>query len=554
MPEIKDLNGGTPDDSPDESVLLPTQTPAGGSGSAKPVPKWAVGGTKVEVGAGTVAAPQVLAQQDNQKTYTNEGVGEKAVFTLPSAAAAPSGTTNRLAYRFAVLDPLGIRVAAQAGQTIRHESIESVSGGYIESGDVGSVVALRAVADTEWVVTEFEGLWDVELAASVEFLSRQAVDPRRCDLRISLDAVDPLGVGSSSTLHVVEYVGDTIALEDATGRFRYHHLPNGTLSLSVAGLSQYRTYDLFIYDDGGTPTLEAVPFLSIPLAADKTGWGAPLLVADTGNLKNGSVVSVEDDTGEAGWGTAEALVADTSFYVRTETKTYDDTYDFLVANNARVYSGVDRTAALVSSPAGLVKAGEQHKRYLGTFRTGQGPTVNMTVDSSFATPTVTPEVGLINEYNRLPFGVYARDIDFDGIDQFVIADLPGINPLFYTESGDGLVTAYALILLLTDGDRTIRVRTSATAKANGAAERVFGVRALRGGWTADNATVAFANTELGPDVPVAQLVAEAVARNAVLGGGELETTDCLATVVTQTDPSFPWPLASFAQLSLEMDV
>lgn len=98
-----------------------------------------------------IGATNLLASQSGAM-FTNTGAVAVVPLTLPVAALG-------LVYGFAVTDIDGIRVIAQAGQTIRVGATVSAAGGRIDATAIGSVVWLSAVSLTEWYAWGREGVW-----------------------------------------------------------------------------------------------------------------------------------------------------------------------------------------------------------------------------------------------------------------------------------------------------------------------------------------------------------------------------------------------------------
>jgi hypothetical protein len=86
--------------------------------------------------------------------YSNSGATSVSTFVLPAAAAG-------LRYGFVVRSSSGLRVTAQAGDTIGIGMNVSASGGRVDSVVVGSALYLLCINGTEWVATSDVGEWTV---------------------------------------------------------------------------------------------------------------------------------------------------------------------------------------------------------------------------------------------------------------------------------------------------------------------------------------------------------------------------------------------------------
>ncbi len=113
----------------------------------------------VEANTAVAASPNILTATESYKVLTNEGVGAKNYHTLPALGSlADSGGQ---VFTFVVQDANGIRVVANAGDTIRIAASVSAGGGLIECATVGNSVTVAAINGTEWVATSVVGTWTV---------------------------------------------------------------------------------------------------------------------------------------------------------------------------------------------------------------------------------------------------------------------------------------------------------------------------------------------------------------------------------------------------------
>lgn len=103
-------------------------------------------------GTATVGSPRALTALESGKVFTNEGALAKVGFTLPTAAAG-------LVFTFIVQDTDGIRVVANAGDTIGKVGTVTGAAGNVDSTTQRAVIRMRAINATEWI-TEIElGTW-----------------------------------------------------------------------------------------------------------------------------------------------------------------------------------------------------------------------------------------------------------------------------------------------------------------------------------------------------------------------------------------------------------
>ena len=92
--------------------------------------------------------------------FTNEGATAEVYLQLPSAAAG-------LHFEFICQDQDGMRIVAAAGDVIRMGYDVTTAGGYVKTsvesaGEalIGSVLALVAINDTEWIARWLTGMWE----------------------------------------------------------------------------------------------------------------------------------------------------------------------------------------------------------------------------------------------------------------------------------------------------------------------------------------------------------------------------------------------------------
>lgn len=112
--------------------------------------------SKINVVATTAGSgsPLLLTALDSMTTYTNEGASAKVYITLPSAVSG-------LSFSFIIQNSVGIRVVANAGDTIRNLSEVSAAAGYMESLNQGDTATIQSINGTEWIFTSASGAWTI---------------------------------------------------------------------------------------------------------------------------------------------------------------------------------------------------------------------------------------------------------------------------------------------------------------------------------------------------------------------------------------------------------
>jgi hypothetical protein len=101
--------------------------------------------------SGSVASPLVLHDGYSQYLLTNEGATSMRAVTLPDAVA---GYT----LKFCNQDSDGIRINANAGDTIRRVASVTSSGGYIETTTIGACITIKSLNATENYVVDSNDL------------------------------------------------------------------------------------------------------------------------------------------------------------------------------------------------------------------------------------------------------------------------------------------------------------------------------------------------------------------------------------------------------------
>lgn len=112
-------------------------------------------GRPVEASTAGSGAPNLLAAAESRKLLTNEGAAAEAYHTLPPATAGAE-------FVFYCHDADGIRVTADAGDTVRIGATVSAAAGFARSSTVGSVLHLVAINATEWVAVASAGIWTID--------------------------------------------------------------------------------------------------------------------------------------------------------------------------------------------------------------------------------------------------------------------------------------------------------------------------------------------------------------------------------------------------------
>jgi hypothetical protein len=99
-----------------------------------------------------------LGAANTGQSFSNDGATALVTFQLPPVQA-------NLVYTFVVNDTDGLAVDAYGTNTIRIGTLISAAGGVATSTQVGSVLTVSGVNDTEWNATVVVGTWDLSGSA-----------------------------------------------------------------------------------------------------------------------------------------------------------------------------------------------------------------------------------------------------------------------------------------------------------------------------------------------------------------------------------------------------
>ena len=99
----------------------------------------------------------VSVSEGRNTVFTNESTTAESNLTLPTLVA-----NNGLSYTFFCQDDTGIKITAQAGETIRLGASVTVSGGYVSSTTIGSSLTLIGLSQSVWYASSMVGAWNVE--------------------------------------------------------------------------------------------------------------------------------------------------------------------------------------------------------------------------------------------------------------------------------------------------------------------------------------------------------------------------------------------------------
>lgn len=197
-----------------------------------------------------------------------------------------------------------------------------------------------------------------------------------CNGRLTLSSGVPIpvtDVTAASTLYFTPFKGNQVALFNGT---TWSLFPFTERSLSLSGLLANTVYDIFIYDNGGTLTLEAVPWVA-NANGSVTSIATTRTVTTTAahGLAIGQLVTIAGNSGAGNNGTWRvATVPTTTTFTVLNLNNSTPTF---VAGTGGTWQRADQSTGRVTNLAAqdgiFVKSGTPQRRYLGTIRTLTSP-------------------------------------------------------------------------------------------------------------------------------------------------------------------------------------
>jgi hypothetical protein len=130
---------------------------SGGGGppgpAGPPGPQGPSGGSNWNVVS--VTSDAALTSADAGKAFDNTGALGTVILSLPVPSAGN-------VFRFVVTDLYVLQIQADAGAAIWVGTNVSLLGGYIHSGERGSMIEVMAQNASMWSVTELVGTWELQ--------------------------------------------------------------------------------------------------------------------------------------------------------------------------------------------------------------------------------------------------------------------------------------------------------------------------------------------------------------------------------------------------------
>jgi hypothetical protein len=218
--------------------------------------------------------------------------------------------------------------------------------------------------------------------------------PLTVEGRLTLTSGTPVltsNVTGATTIYFTPFRGNRIALYD--GSSAWEVLTFSELSISIPLTGAYRLYDVFIYNNAGTPTLEITAWNEISVAITGATNASPIVITSNGHgLSNNDLVAVTGVGGNTAANGIWSIANVTANTFELEGSTGSGAY---TSGGAWYKLNQTRATALTTQNGVLVKNGATTRRYLGTFMTTG--TVGQT-EMQFDFPS---NLLLWNYYNRV---------------------------------------------------------------------------------------------------------------------------------------------------------
>lgn len=247
------------------------------------------------------------------------------------------------------------------------------------------------------------------------------------EARLSLSATEPFAVGlSSSTLYLHPYKGNVIMLYDTTDTVWEPHEITTPISLALSGLTASLPYDVYVYDNSGTVTLELTAW------TDRDTRATALVEQDGVLCKTGSLdrrfigvlsptsattceITADQDEDDPADLTI-TYVGLMNYYNQLETSfikySSDDQFNFGSTQYGVLLNYLDAANSYDTSKYEVVSLGlpESHKSYTYQYNisqrtnSGTGYPHMFVMDNNFANDTGSP-----GDFDLSPLNPYAID-------------------------------------------------------------------------------------------------------------------------------------------------
>lgn len=209
----------------------------------------------------TNVAPSQNAVYDKLQTITN---GENASLVDNTAYGAGwNGSSTRAPSKDAVYDKIETLTGGATGPLVNTSVYGPSWSSITNQAPSQSTVytKIESIVNNSSYGTTWNSITTQAPSMAATYASIEEHKPfgRTMNGRLSLHATDPVagGILSSTTINYIPYIGNTIYLYDVSNT-RWVRTSLSTVSLSASGWSSDVPRDIFIFNNAGTLTLEAV--------------------------------------------------------------------------------------------------------------------------------------------------------------------------------------------------------------------------------------------------------------------------------------------------------
>lgn len=245
-----------------------------------------------------------LTADNTGGSFSNDGATALITFNLPNAAVD-------LVFTFVVNDTDGIAIDAAGTNTIRLGEVISAAGGIVSSTQIGSVLTIQGVNDTEWNATTIIGQWSVSGSVTSgettqdQLDGKQPLDAELTAIAGLVSAADrlPYFTGSETAALATFTAAGRALVDDADASAQRTTLGLGTIAtqnannVTISGGSVSGITDLAVADGGTGASTAANARTNLGLgtiAVENAGASGSFTTTDlkTVTVSNGIITNI----------------------------------------------------------------------------------------------------------------------------------------------------------------------------------------------------------------------------------------------------------------------